>query len=70
MAVAPIRRVVGNNEETGWVDPEFRLSGVVGNAPVRRTGDPGSNPGPGMNVSIKLTSLGLLRAEKLHGLDL
>ena len=31
-----------------------RLGGLVDIAPVRRAGDPGSNPGPGENFSLKL----------------
>ena len=31
-----------------------RLSGLVVIAPARRAGDPGSDPGPGENVSLKL----------------
>ena len=31
-----------------------RLGGLVVIAPVRRAGDPGSNPGPGENFSLKL----------------
>ena len=31
-----------------------RLGGLVVIAPARRTGDPGSNPGPGKNFSLKL----------------
>ena len=32
----------------------FHLGGVVGSAPTHRAGDPGSNPGPGDNFSLKL----------------
>ena len=31
-----------------------RLGGLVVIAPARRAGDPGSNPGPGENFSLKL----------------
>ena len=31
-----------------------RLDGLVFIAPARRAGDPGSNPGPGENFSLKL----------------
>ena len=31
-----------------------RLGGLVVIAPARRTGDAGSNPGPGENFSLKL----------------
>ena len=31
-----------------------RLGGLVVIAPARRAGDPGSNTGPGENVSLKL----------------
>ena len=36
--------------------PVIRLCGTVGSAPVQRAGDPGSNPGPGGNFSLKLTT--------------
>ena len=29
---------------------------VVGSAPTRRAGDPGSNPGPGENFSFKINN--------------
>ena len=34
--------------------PVDRLGGLVVIAPARRAGDPGSNPGPGENFSLKL----------------
>ena len=34
-----------------------RLGGLVVIAPARRAGDPGSNPGPGENFSLKLYDL-------------
>ena len=34
-----------------------RLGGLVVVAPARRAGDPGSNPGPGENFSLKLYGL-------------
>ena len=34
-----------------------RLGGLVVIAPARRAGDPGSNPGPGENFSLKLLIL-------------
>ena len=35
------------------------LGGLMVIAPARRAGDPGSNPGPGANVSLKLLFIGL-----------
>ena len=34
--------------------PAARLGTSVSRAPSRRTGDPGSNPGPGENFSLEL----------------
>ena len=34
----------------------IRLGDAVGSAAARRTGDPGSNPGAGKNVCLKLTA--------------
>ena len=34
--------------------PVNRLGGLVVIAPAHRAGDPGSNPGPGENFSLKL----------------
>ena len=34
----------------------MRQGGAVGSAPTSWTGDPASNPGPGENFSLKLTS--------------
>ena len=39
-----------------------RLGGLVVIAPARRAGDPGSNPGPGENFSLKLLCI----SEKLQ----
>ena len=43
------------------------LGGLVIIAPARRTGDPGSNPGPGENFSLKLLisicQMGILKAK-------
>ena len=40
--------------EEFWLCPVDRLGGLVVIAPARRAGDPGSNPGPGKNFSLKL----------------
>ena len=40
--------------EEFWLGPMDRLGGLVVIAPARRAGDPGSNPGPGENFSLKL----------------
>ena len=40
--------------EEFWLGPVDRLGGLVVIAPARRAGDPGSNPSPGKNFSLKL----------------
>ena len=40
--------------EEFWLGPVDRLGGLVVIAPARTAGDPGSNPGPGENFSLKL----------------
>ena len=40
-----------------------RLGGLEVIAPVRRPGDPGSNPGPGENFSLK-SLMGIVAANK------
>ena len=40
--------------EEFWLGPVDRLGGLVVIAPARIVGDPGSNPGPGENFSLKL----------------
>ena len=42
-----------------WLGPVIRLDGAVVSAPAHRAGDPGSNPAPGENLSLKLTTLNL-----------
>ena len=38
--------------EMFWLGPVVRLGGAAGSEPARRTGDPGSNPGPGGGFSL------------------
>ena len=37
--------------------PVIRPDGIVGSAPARTAEDPGSNPGPGENFSLKINSI-------------
>ena len=41
-------------KESFWLGPVIRLGGSVLRASARRTGDFGSNPRPGYNLSLKL----------------
>ena len=53
-----------------WFGPVIRLGGTVGSAPERRAGDPSSNPGPGENFSLKITTHGKMisgRKEQAKG---
>ena len=43
--------------ENFWRDPVIGLSGADGSAPAPRVGDPGSNPDPDENFSLKLTTV-------------
>ena len=43
--------------EKFWFGPLISLGGAVGSTPTRRAGDPGSNPGPYVTFSLKLTLL-------------
>ena len=45
---------IHNLREEFLLGPVDRLGGLVVIAPARRAGDPGSNPGPGENFSLKL----------------
>ena len=40
--------------EKFWPGPVIRPGGSVGSAPIRRAGDPGSNPSPEENSSLKI----------------
>ena len=39
-----------------WLGPVIFLGGTVASTPTHRAGDPGLNPGPGKNFSLKLTT--------------
>ena len=43
-------------KEKFWFGPEVLLGGAVKRAPMHRAKSPGSNPGPGENFSLKLTT--------------
>ena len=51
-----IRSCFVNLREKFEPGPAIFLFGGVGRAPARRLGDPGSNPGPGGNMFVKLTT--------------
>ena len=50
-----VGRIVGIRRVLTW--PSNLSGGTVGNAPAHRLGDPGLNPGPDKNFSLKLLAL-------------